>query len=510
MTLHTAPTPPGPARTPGVPFIDGGELVSTNPVTGAEIGRFPVADEAATRAAMTRARSAARWWRSLGFDGRRERLLRWRAALARRLPELAEVMHAEGGKPTGDGVVEAVAAIDHVAWAARNAKRVLRPRRVGGSVLVPEFSAWLEYQPFGVIGVIGPWNYPILTPVGSIAYALAAGNAVVFKPSEYTPAAAAWYVERFAEVVPEQPVLQAIFGTGEAGAHLVRAGVDKVAFTGSTATGKKIMASCAETLTPVLLECGGKDAMIVDTDADLDAAANACVWGSMTNAGQTCVGIERVYVAAPVYDAFLDQVIRRAGRLRVGPEPDADIGPITMPGQVETIRAHIEDAVARGGRAVVGGPDAVRPPYVHPTVLVDVPEDSVAVTQETFGPTLTVTRVATAEEGVDRANAVSYGLGGSVFGKARALALARRMRSGMVSINGTLSFAGLPALPFGGVGDSGFGRIHGADGLREFTRAKAIARRRMRSFVPYTTFDREPRHIRLITRIARLIHGRPR
>jgi acyl-CoA reductase-like NAD-dependent aldehyde dehydrogenase len=508
MTVHTEPSAPGSARTPGLPVIDDGALVSTNPVTGAEVGRFPVADAAATRAAVTRAREAARWWRELGFGGRRERLLRWRAVLATRLPELAAVMHAEGGKPTADAVVEAVAAIDHIAWAARNAKRVLRSRRVGGSLLLPEFSGRLEYQPFGVIGVIGPWNYPILTPVGSIAYALAAGNAVVFKPSEYTPAVAAWYVQRFAEIVPEQPVLQAIFGTGETGAHLVRAGVDKVAFTGSAATGRKIMAACAESLTPVLMECGGKDAIIVDTDANLDAAADACVWGAMTNAGQTCVGIERAYVAAPVYDAFLDRVVRRAAKLRVGAEPEADVGPITMPGQVDVIRRHISDALSRGGRAVLGGIDAVRPPYVHPTVLVDVPEDSDAVTQETFGPTLTVAKVATADDAVDLANRSAYGLGGAIFGKARAVALARRMRSGMVSINGTLSFAGLPALPFGGVGDSGFGRIHGADGLREFTRPKAIAKRRMPSFVPSTTFERRPRHVRLIIRITRLVHGR--
>jgi len=508
MTVHTETAAPGSARTPGIPVIDDGALVSTNPVTGAEVGRFPVADEAATRAAVVRAREAARWWRELGFDGRRDRLLKWRAVLANRLPELAAIMHKEGGKPTADAVVEAVAAVDHIAWAARNAKRVLRSRRVPGSLLLLEFSGRLEYQPFGVIGVIGPWNYPILTPMGSLAYALAAGNAVVFKPSEYTPALAAWYVERFAEIVPEQPVLQIIFGMGETGAHLTRAGVDKIAFTGSPATGRKIMAACAETLTPVLMECGGKDAMIVDTDADLDAAADACVWGAMTNAGQTCVGIERAYVAAPVYDAFLDRVVRKAGKLRVGVEPDAELGPITMPGQVDVIRRHISDALERGGRAVLGGLDAVRPPYVHPTVLVDVPEDSIAVTDETFGPTLTVAKVATADEGVDLANRSSYGLGGSVFGKARALALARRMRSGMVSINGSLSFAGLPALPFGGVGDSGFGRIHGADGLREFTRPKAIAKRRMRSLVPSTTFERQPKHVKLIIRVTRLIHGR--
>jgi succinate-semialdehyde dehydrogenase/glutarate-semialdehyde dehydrogenase len=502
MTLQTEPT------APGVPVITGGELISTNPVTGAEVGRFPVADADAARAAVARARAAAAWWQELGFDGRRDRLLRWRRVLTKRLPELLDLMHAEGGKPKVDALIECVAAIDHIAWSGRNAKRVLKSRRVGGSMMLLEFGAHLEYQPYGVIGVIGPWNYPVLTPMGSITYALAAGNAVVFKPSEYTPAVGRWYVDRFAEIVPEQPVLQAIFGAGESGGHLVASKVDKVAFTGSPATGRKIMAACAQTLTPVLIEGGGKDAMIVDTDADLDLAAASCVWGALTNAGQTCVGIERVYVAAPVYDEFLSKVVDRAKKVTVGSEAANDIGPITMPAQVDIIRRHIDDAIARGGRAVLGGPEAVQPPFVHPTVLVDVPEDSSAVQDETFGPTLTITKVADADEGVALANASRYGLGGAVFGKARAMALARRLRSGMVSVNGTLSFAGLPALPFGGVGESGFGRIHGDDGLREFARPKAIARRRMRSLVRSTTYDRGPRDVKLIQRALRLIHGR--
>jgi succinate-semialdehyde dehydrogenase/glutarate-semialdehyde dehydrogenase len=502
MSVTTSPTPPG------MPVIADGELISTSPATGAEVGRFPVADADAVKAAVARARAAGAWWRDLGFDGRRKRLDKWRVAMAKRLPELLDLMHAEGGKPNGDALIECLAALDHVAWSAKNAKRVLQGRKVPGSLSLPEFSAWLEYQPFGVIGVIGPWNYPILTPVGSLTYALAAGNTVVFKPSEYTPAVGKWYVERFAEVVPEHPVLQIVFGGGETGAALDRAGVDKVAFTGSPRTGKKIMAACAETLTPVLIEGGGKDAMIVDSDADLELAATSCVWGGMTNAGQTCVGIERVYVAAPVYDAFVNKLVEKAGKLTVGEAATNDIGPITMPGQLDVIRRHIDDALANGGRALLGGADAVQAPYVHPTVLVDVPENVSTVREETFGPTLTVRKVADAAEAVALANDTTYGLGGAVFGKARAMDIARSLRTGMVSVNGTLSFAGVPSLPFGGVGDSGFGRIHGDDGLREFARPKAIAKRRMRSFVRSTTYERKPSDIKMIARVARLMNRR--
>ncbi|RZU77840.1 acyl-CoA reductase-like NAD-dependent aldehyde dehydrogenase [Micromonospora kangleipakensis] len=494
---------------PGTPVIEDGRLVSTSPATGAEAGRLPVATAEDVARAVARARAAGEWWAGLGFTGRRERLLRWRSVLARRIEELAELMHTEGGKPVGDAVVEILTALEHVDWAARNARRVLGPRRVRSRLILAEFTGHLEYQPYGVVGVIGPWNYPVFTPIGSAAYALAAGNAVVFKPSEYTPAVGQWLVDRFAEVVPEQPVFTAVHGLGDVGAALCRSGVAKVAFTGSTATAKKVMAACAESLTPVLLEAGGKDAMIVDSDADLDAAADACVWGALTNAGQTCIGIERVYAVDQVFDAFVDKVVTRAGRLTVGPD-GADIGPITMPSQLDVIRRHIDDAVERGGRAVLGGPDAVQPPYVHPTVLVDVPEDSTAVREETFGPTLTVNRVRDVDEAVDRANALSYGLGGSVFGRKRAVAVARRLRSGMASVNSALTFAGMSTLPFGGVGDSGFGRIHGEDGLREFGRAKAITRRRARSLLPSMTFERTPADVARLVKAAKLMYGRNR
>jgi succinate-semialdehyde dehydrogenase / glutarate-semialdehyde dehydrogenase len=497
-------------RTPGVPAVHDGALISTNPATGDEVGRFPIASADDVTAAVARAREASRWWAGLGFAGRRLRLLRFRALLTQRINELAKLMNAEGGKPEADALVEAIAAIDHVSWAATHARRVLGQRRVASSILQKEHSSHLEYLPLGVIGVIGPWNYPVLTPMGSIGYALAAGNAVVFKPSEYTPAVGKWIVDAFARVVPEQPVLQIVFGLGDVGAALCRAGVDKVAFTGSTATGKKVMATCAETLTPVLLECGGKDSLIVDADADLDAAASACVWGGLTNAGQTCVGIERVYVAAPVYDEFLGKIVERAQRLNVGAGEGADIGPITMPSQIEIIRRHIEDAIARGGRAVVGGAEAVQPPYVKPTILVDVPEDAAAVQEETFGPTLTVTRVRDAEEAVRLTNGTGYGLGGAIFSRSRGMALARQVRSGMTSVNSVLTFAGMPALPFGGVGNSGFGRIHGEDGLREFTRPKAVVKRRGPTLLAAMTFDRGPKTMDRIVSVVRFLHGRSR
>ncbi|MGH3911175.1 MAG: aldehyde dehydrogenase family protein, partial [Pseudonocardiaceae bacterium] len=353
-----------------------------------------------------------------------------------------------------------------------------------------------------------PWNYPAHTPMGSIGYALAAGNAVVFKPSEFTPGVGHALAESLAEVVGEHPLLQVVTGFGETGAAVCRAGVGKLSFTGSTDTAKRVMAACAETLTPVVIECGGKDALLVDTDADLDAAAEAAVWGAMANAGQTCVGVERVFVAETVAAEFTDRVVARAQRLRAGGEPTADLGPITMPGQVDVIRAHLADALARGATALVGGAESVRSPYVEPVVLADVPEDSIAVTEETFGPTLTVHRVADLDEAVGRVNAGRYGLGAAVYSAHRGAEIAARLRCGMVSVNGVVSFTAVPALPFGGVGDSGFGRVHGPDGLREFARAKSVTRRRFRPPLEVLTFARRSWAVRLLLRIVRMRYGR--
>jgi acyl-CoA reductase-like NAD-dependent aldehyde dehydrogenase len=258
----------------------------------------------------------------------------------------------------------------------------------------------------------------------------------------------------------------------------------------------------------MVIEAGGKDSLLVDSDANLDEAADAAVWGGMSNAGQTCVGVERVYVHEKVHDEFLAKVLEKAKSVRAGSDSGAKLGPITMPSQLKIIRDHITDALAKGGKAVLGGVDSVGDRYVQPTVLVDVPEDSKAVTDETFGPTLTIAKVRDMDEAVARANATRYGLGNTVFSKARGVELAKRLRSGMVAVNSVISFAGIPSLPFGGVGDSGFGRIHGPDGLREFARSKAIARPRFRAPLQLTTFSRPEKVDKMVATLVTLLHGK--
>jgi acyl-CoA reductase-like NAD-dependent aldehyde dehydrogenase len=483
---------------------------TVNPATGEVIASFPVHQAADVEAAVQRAREAASWWGGLAAKERRLRLLAWKSHITRYMGRLAELVHSETGKPLADAKLEILLAIVHLDWAAKNAGRVLGPRRVRSGMMSLNQAATLEYQPLGVVAVIGPWNYPVFTPMGSIAYALAAGNAVVFKPSELTPAVGEWLVNSMNEVVPGHPVLQLVTGMGETGAALARSGVDKIAFTGSAATARKVMAAAAENLTPMVAECGGKDAMLVDSDADLDAAADAAAWGAMSNAGQTCVGIERVYVVDDVYHSFLEKLQEKVAAIRPGEDREASYGPMTMASQIDVIEGHVADALARDGQPVTGGLDSIRAPYVSPVILTGVPEESRAVSEETFGPTVTVTRVADLDEGVRLANGGRYGLGSAVFTKSRTRAMeaARSLRTGMTAINAVIAFAAVPTLPFGGVGDSGFGRIHGADGLREFARAKAITRQRMKPPVNLTSFSRTDKDLDKVLGLVTLLHGR--
>ncbi|MEJ2855570.1 MULTISPECIES: aldehyde dehydrogenase family protein [unclassified Saccharothrix] len=499
---QTAPTTPLRAEDEQKRFA------SLDPRTGEVIAHHPVHGETEVRAAVERARTAAAFWDELGFDGRKARLDAWRKVLVKRLDEFQSLISAETGKSADDARTELALVIDHLHWAAKQAPKVLGKRRVSPGMLMYNHSASLEYRPLGVVGVIGPWNYPAFTPMGSIAYALAAGNAVVFKPSEFTPGVGVFLEDTFAEVVPEYPVLQVVTGFGETGAALCAAGVDKLAFTGSTPTGKKVMAACAATLTPVLVECGGKDPLIVAEDADVPAAAEGAVWGGIFNSGQTCAGVERVYVADAVYDEFVKLVVDKAKKLRPGGEPGADFGPITMPKQVDVIQSHVADALDKGGKALVGGLESIRPPYVEPIVLVDVPDDSTAVTDETFGPTLVVTRVADADEAVRKANSLAYGLGATVYSRNRGEEIAAKLRCGMVSINSVLAYASVPGLPFGGVGDSGFGRIHGEDGLREFTYAHSVTRKKFGGLLNPMTYERGARTMRHVLRLVRVLYGR--
>jgi len=451
-----------------------------NPGTNAVVGTHPIhtASDIAERLAL--AREAQPWWVEQGWDGRKQVMTKWVRWLAAHAEEIYELGHQETARPIPDVQMEFIAGLEEIRWAAANARRILKPRAVAPGLALANFAARVSHEPLGVVGLITPWNVPIYTVLSGMACALAAGNAVIVKPSELSPGAATFVIDGFYRANPDVPqgLVSHVTGLADTGSALCRSGVNKLAFTGSVPTGRRVMATCAETLTPVVLELGGKDPTVVAGDADLDAAARAVVWGAFFNAGQACVGVERVYVVREVRDEFLAHVKRYAEQVTVGLEDNASYGPMITPAQVEIVRRHISAALDGGATALVGGTDAVQPPFIAPVVLVDVPEDNPAVAEETFGPTLVVNTAEDVDDAIRRANGTSFGLGSSVFSARHGDEIASKLRAGGVTVNAVLSFVGMPSVPFGGVGDSGFGRFHGAAGLREFTYAKSTVRKR--------------------------------
>jgi acyl-CoA reductase-like NAD-dependent aldehyde dehydrogenase len=422
---------------------------------------------------------------------------------------------AETGKSREDALlVEVAYTANALGFWPRKARKWLADERVHSTnPFVFGRKMVVRYRPVGVVGVIGPWNYPLVNSIGDAIPALAAGNAVVVKPSEVTPLTALLFEQGARECGMPEGVFSVAVGTGETGAALIDE-VDMVMFTGSTRTGRKVMERAAKTLTPVSLELGGKDPMIVLADADLERAANAAVYYSMQNGGQTCISIERVYVEAPVYDEFVAKVAEKAKALRQGP-PDGpgsiDVGAVTFPPQIEIVERHVQQARDAGARVLAGGrrrPGSGR--FYEPTVIADADHSMTAMTEETFGPTLPVMKVADAEEAIRHANDSPYGLGAAVFTKDREKGerIARRIDAGAVCVNdAALNYLALE-LPMGGWKESGLGVRHGPAGLRKYTHQQALmvtrfAPKRELHYFPYSA-----RLTNLVTRAIKLLWGR--
>ncbi|MBA3539052.1 MAG: aldehyde dehydrogenase family protein [Deltaproteobacteria bacterium] len=481
------------------------QLNSYNPATGELVGTVPVHTVTDVDATVARARVAAESWSALTFQARTEELVAFRKAIAAHADEIAAIIHKENGKPELEALTEVMMALGHIQHATAHAEAAMLPRKVSSGMLA-NFRATISYHPLGVIGVIGPWNYPLFTPMGSIAYALAAGNAVVWKPSELTPLVAVKIAEIAAKTFALRDLLQVVTGAGATGAALAKAAVDKVAFTGSAGTGKRVMMAAAERLTPVLLELGGKDPMIVAEDADLEKAAEACVYGALTNAGQACISVERVYVADAVHDRFVAAVVEQVRALKVGGD-DGQLGAMTSEAQVAIVRDHLDDAVAKGAKVLTGGSAAISGNYIQPTVLTDVDHGMKVMSDETFGPVIPIKRVASLDEAIRLANDTTFGLGSSVFAGKSARQIAGKLRAGMTAINSVMAFAGIPGLPFGGVGDSGFGRIHGDEGIREFTRIKSTAEQVMSIPINMMTFKQPKNALSQMRGMIKQLYG---
>jgi acyl-CoA reductase-like NAD-dependent aldehyde dehydrogenase len=462
------------------------------------------------RAAVERAREAHLSWGSLSPAAREPHLRALRRTISRSADRIADVVCGETGKSRADAVLaEALHAAAHADWCARHAAGVLAPRKASPWPLYSK-AAWVEYQPRGVAAVISPWNYPFLLPFLASASALAAGCAVVLKPSEVTPASGALVGELVAEAGLPDGVVQVLHGGPEAGSALVRAGVDLVAVTGSTATGRKVAALAAECLLPVIMELGGKDPMIVLEDADLRRAARAAVWGACFNAGQSCVAVERVYVVDTVHDRFVAELEHAFASVRAGDGGTRDVGPISHSPQLEVIASQVADAVARGAQLRRGGHrTGAGGRWFEPTLLTGVDHTMAVMREETFGPVVPVMRAPDEEAAVRLANDSPFGLHASLWtaDPARARRVASRLRAGAVAINDCLVNYAMPGLPFGGVAASGYGRQGGAEGLRAYCYTRSVTWSRI---TPRRELQWFPRRlgVRSWKRALRLVYGR--
>jgi len=468
-----------------------------SPVDLEPIGTIDCATRDDVLAAVERARKAQVAWRGLSFRARARFVDRFIARFLERQDEVLDVIAQETGKTRTEAIqMELLAPLMAASYYAKRAERFLRPRkrRISGLLGMGK-QLRIAYLPLGVVGIITPWNGPVALAVNPIVQALMAGNAVLLKPSEVTPFSGQLVVEMFHEAGLPEDVLQVLVGDGETGAALVDAGVDKISFTGSVATGRKVAEACGRQLIPCTLELGGKDAMIVCSDADLDRAAAGALIGSCMNTGQYCCGTERIYVVDENHDAFVEKVVERAQLLRQGDHGEYDIGAIFWDKQIEIVERHVDDAVAQGARVLVGGrrnPD-LKGLYYEPTVIVDVNHDMELMQQETFGPIVAIQRVADEAEAISLANDSGYGLNGNVWtrDKEKGFEIAQQIETGGVCVNDMAVTYGIPEAPFGGRKASGVGQVNGKKGLRSYAHELPViidrsSKNRYRGGYPYT------------------------
>jgi acyl-CoA reductase-like NAD-dependent aldehyde dehydrogenase len=491
-----------------------GEVLEVhNPATGGLIATVPVDSPQQVKDTVARLRANQAEWEALGIDGRYRWLGKLRDWLLDNSERVLDTMQAETGKVRADAANEPVYLADLINFYGTKAAKFIGEERVRPhSPLLASKKLRIQYRPHQVVGIISPWNFPLILALGDAIPALQAGAAVVIKPSEFTPLGLAEVVRAWQEEIGGPDVLDCVQGIGETGGALVDA-VDFVQFTGSERTGRRVMARAAETLTPVSLELGGKDPMIVLADADLDRAANAAAWGGMMNAGQICMSVERIYVEEPAYEDFLAKLTAEVGRLRQGADDKAfgkEVGAMTSPNQTAIVEDHVSNALASGARALTGGKRVPGPgDYFEPTVLVDVDHSMKVMREETFGPVVGVMKVHDAEEALRLANDSRYGLSGSVFGeKQRAEEVARRVECGAVNVNDVLVNYFAMDVPMGGWKQSGIGYRHGEPGIKKYCRTESVvvtrfAGKREPTWFPYTRSRRG-----LVGRVMRAVNAR--
>ena len=458
------------------------QITVANPATGQLLQTFPCAEPNEVNAAVERARIAQTAWRDTPVEGRLTIIRKFQRLLNTRKRTIAETITSEAGKPVAEALLtEILVVLDAARFLLHEGPSFLRDEPVPhGSLATKTKRGRILREPYGVIGIVSPWNYPFSIPATQVLSALVTGNAVVLKPSELTPLSSLALADLLTEAGLPPNVFQVVLGDGATGAALVESSIDKLVFTGSVTTGKRIAQSAAARLLPVVLELGGKDPMIVLEDADLDAASSGAVWGAFVNAGQTCLSVERCYVQRSNYEKFVFACAEKTRQLRVGNgmEPDTDVGPLIHERQLHTVEQHVEDARSRGARVLLGGErlSSLGKNFYAPTVLADVTHEMKIMSDETFGPVLPIMAFDTEGEAVRLANDSEYGLAASVWthDHARGERLARQINAGTVMVNDAVSCFGISEAPHGGVKASGIGRTHGRFGLEEMVRLKYL------------------------------------
>lgn len=483
-----------------------------NPATGAKLGEIRITTPAEVDVMLDRARAAQVGWAALSYAERGKYLLKLRAVIAQQTDQIVDIICQDNGKVRTDAIGEVFASCDFLTYYAKKAGKILRDTPIPVGAMLHK-KAFRTYFPMGVAGIISPWNYPLVLAIGPASAALAAGNTVILKPSEVTSWVGKKIKEMFDAAGFPKDVVQTAFGDGRTGAALAGSTkVNKICFTGSVATGKKIAEVCARNLTPVTLELGGKDPFVVLPDADIERAANGAVWGAFTNSGQVCQSVERVYVHKSIAKPFTDKVIEKTKQLRLGTydQGEVDVGSMTFPKQVGIVEDHIQDAVAKGAKIELGGKRTGKGLFFEPTVLTNVNHGMKIMRDETFGPVLPIMVVDSEQEAIRLANDSQYGLCGSVWtsDKRHGIEVAHQLHAGAINLNDTMINFAIADAPFGGVKESGIGHTHGPEGLKAFTHCRVVTANRLGGKREMTWYPYSPKLVNSMTKLIRFLFGK--
>ncbi|MCG8425466.1 MAG: aldehyde dehydrogenase family protein [Proteobacteria bacterium] len=495
------------------PNVSDQHIHNTEPATGKPMPAVAVASAEQVREVVTRARTAQVRWARLGWAERKKRLLRFRDLLNQRADEVVELISRETGKPRFEALAHEVAPmVDLTHYYATRAEKILADERMWLHLLGPVKRAYVRYVPRGVVGVIAPWNFPFTIPMGDVIMAVAAGNGVVVKPSEWTPHTMLKAKELMDAADVDPDLFGVVPGDGATGAALVESAVDMIIFTGSVATGRKVGAACGQRLIPYIAELGGKDAAIVLDDVDPARVAEQLVHGAFCNSGQACASFERVLIDQKVHDQVLDRIVALTRELRQGDPAsrEVDIGAMVLDSQMDVVERHIQDAVQKGAKVLAGGKrESGRGRFFQPTVIADVDDTMLCWQEETFGPTMPVRSFTTVDQAVAMANASDYGLNGFVFAGdvTRGEYVARQLQAGGVVVNDFFFHHGVPEAPWGGVKHSGVGRVHGKHGLRELCQQQFVGLPRV-ALKPFWLFPYTEGNYRMFNRIRRVLSSK--